>query len=183
MSIRLLIGNEPWAAGWADMLGTTRLWEVADWATVWLELAFIVAFFNRRWWRCLTAAAVVFHFGVWALYDIVFETNVITYGAFLPYARAVARWPALDDLIAGNRPAVRMAPLVFCASLAAATFAVLTGTAFGRIVHLPVMEFILMTGFAIVCAWLAWLVKSWARPRLARTEVTVGNEEVGGPTV
>jgi hypothetical protein len=101
----------------------------------------------------VTAAAVVFHVGVWALFDILFETNVIAYGAFLPYSRAITRWPAVDNPMSRARPRVRTTALVSAAAFGAALFAIATGTSLARIIHLPLLEVILAAGFVVVCHW------------------------------
>jgi hypothetical protein len=153
MSNRLQVSREPWMAAWVDLVGTTQLWEVADWSAALLEIAFIVACFSSRWWRYVTAAAVVFHVGVWALFDIVFETNVIAYGAFLPYSRAMTRWPAVDNPMGSARPTVGITLLVSAAAFGAALFAIATGTSLARISHFPLVEVILAAGFVVVCHW------------------------------
>jgi hypothetical protein len=167
MSNRVQVSREPWMAGWADLVGTTRLWEVADWSAALLEMAFIVACFSSRWWRYVTAAAVVFHVGVWGLFDIVFETNVIAYGAFLPYSRAITGWPAVDNPMSGDRLTVRTASLVSAASFGAAMFAIATGTSLARIIHLPLVEVIVAAGFLIVCHWSLSLLRASIPHRVA----------------
>jgi hypothetical protein len=159
ISNRLQVSREPWMAGWADLAGTTRLWEAADWSAALVELAFIVACFNSRWWRFVTAAAVVFHVGIWALFDIVFETNVIAYGAFLPYSRAITRWPAVDDPTMSDRRTLRTASLVFAIAFGAAMLAVLMKASVARIIHLPIVEIIVAAGFVIVCHWSLGLIR------------------------
>ncbi|QDV38947.1 HTTM domain-containing protein [Tautonia plasticadhaerens] len=76
----------------AEVVLTSRpewLHELGDWAAVWLELGFLAATFWRPAFRWCLGLAVVFHLGNWLLFDIHFGSNVVVYGAFVPWSRLV----------------------------------------------------------------------------------------------
>lgn len=80
----------------AELALTSRpewLHELADWAAVSLELGFLAAAFWRPAFRWCLGLAMVFHLGNWLLFDIPFGSNVVAYGAFVPWSRLVpSRW-------------------------------------------------------------------------------------------
>ncbi len=78
-------------------------WEFLDWATVGIELAFIVACIKRRWFQVTCAVACLFHLGILLSMDLCHPYNVIAYSAFFPMATAVRRaqwWLPLSMLLA-----------------------------------------------------------------------------------
>lgn len=66
-------------------VGGGAYWKLADWATVALEVAFLPAVVNRRWFCWVAALASVFHVGVLLMFGISFAANIIVYGAFVTY--------------------------------------------------------------------------------------------------
>lgn len=57
-------------AGWFFQELSVVAWEVLDWLVVLFELSFILAFFVPRALRVLIPIAVLFHAGVWLMFDI-----------------------------------------------------------------------------------------------------------------
>ena len=126
---RIVVERETWIAESVDYLGASPLWEFVDWATVLLEMAFVVACFRTRWWRHVVSVAVMFHAGVWLLFDIVFETNVVAYGAFVRYSIVSERFGIVEAGSSRNRRIwFRFAlPFVCALIFAVATLAISRG--------------------------------------------------------
>jgi predicted DCC family thiol-disulfide oxidoreductase YuxK len=70
-------------------------WEVLDWATVVLELAFLPAAFSRRAMLTVCGIAVFLHAGIYFTMEIAFYANVVTYAMFVDWSRVFARWGRL----------------------------------------------------------------------------------------
>jgi|GEM_PF-3364735 len=77
------------APGVNSTASLTLLWEALDWVTVLLEASVIVAALSWRTFRPTLAVLVVFHLSVLLTMGIAFQTNVIAYAAFIPWARLV----------------------------------------------------------------------------------------------
>ena len=58
------------------------VWKSIDFAVVALEVAFLLTFTSRRWFRITCAAACIFHFSTAILMHITFWSNVLAYAAF-----------------------------------------------------------------------------------------------------
>jgi hypothetical protein len=85
-----------WLAPMAAQLKVPAAWEVLDWLTVIIESALLV---TLPWWRAFRIAlafTVIFHLGVFLVMNINFATNIVVYGAFVPWA---ARLPAARVLL------------------------------------------------------------------------------------
>jgi hypothetical protein len=67
------------------------LWKPLDWYTVLFECGFLALFWHRTAFRVMCAVACFFHLGVGLMMDIWFWTNVMAYGAFVPWSGL--RWP------------------------------------------------------------------------------------------
>lgn len=76
-------GRTGWFASHAMDVQLGRLWEVADWFTVGLELGLVLTVFSWRWFRVAIAVATLFHLGVLLLMNIVFSWNMFAYGALV----------------------------------------------------------------------------------------------------
>lgn len=69
------------------------VWEAADWATVALELSFVVAAFaSRRWLLRVASAATVLHLVIFLVLDIAFVSAIFAYAAFLPWTHLAPSW-------------------------------------------------------------------------------------------
>lgn len=75
------------------------MWEAMDWTAVAFELAAMVAFLRRSWWRWWLVVAVLFHTGVWVKFSIVFAANLLAYAAFV---RWDSFWPLASRDDAGD---------------------------------------------------------------------------------
>lgn len=61
------------------------VWEGVDWATVLFEVYVVLAIINWRAFRLALAVAAVFHLSVHLMLGILFELNVLAYGAFIAW--------------------------------------------------------------------------------------------------
>ena len=71
-----------------------RLWEVADWLTVGLELGLILTVVSWRLFRVAVAVTTLFHLGVLLVINIAFSWNLLGYAAFYRWASILP--PAFD---------------------------------------------------------------------------------------
>jgi hypothetical protein len=77
-------------AAWALQHLPRTAWKALDWATVLWETAFFLTAPRRTAFRVACAFGALFHFCVWLLFDIKFDTNAVAYGAFVSWAVV---WP------------------------------------------------------------------------------------------
>ena len=101
-------GNDGGILPWLAELQPVVLWEVADWATVLLELTLIVWVLWWRAFRIALALTTVFHLSVLVLLTISFGFNVLVYGAFVEWRRVPL--PRLPRAVAVTRS--RWFPLI-----------------------------------------------------------------------
>jgi hypothetical protein len=92
-----VVGRKEPVALWAMQHVPGWAWKLMDYATVAWEVGLVFTVPRRKLFRAGCAFGALFHFGVWQLFSIQFDDNVIVYGAFLGWASV---WPA-------NRPRVR----------------------------------------------------------------------------
>jgi uncharacterized membrane protein YphA (DoxX/SURF4 family) len=69
--------------------GPTWLWELLDWGTVGIELAFLPAAFSKRALRIVCALAACFHAGIHFTMDIFFYPNLVAYAMFIDWERGL----------------------------------------------------------------------------------------------
>ena len=72
------------------------LFKLLDYATVFIELAFIFSIFSLRYFRAVCAMACLFHLGVQLTLEITFIANILAYGLFVD-------WSKLSDFKIGKR--------------------------------------------------------------------------------
>lgn len=84
-------GRNDWLAPEVIDLHLGRLWEVADWFTVLLELGLVVAVIWWRSFRVGIAVATLFHVGILLLMNIEFSWNILPYAAFVQWG-VIVRW-------------------------------------------------------------------------------------------
>lgn len=101
-------GNTGGILPWLASQPPSPLWEIADWATVLLELGLIVTVVSWRAFRIGIAFVTLFHLGVYVLLTISFGFNVLVYGAFVEWRRVPL--PPTPRLAALGRR--RWAPLI-----------------------------------------------------------------------
>jgi hypothetical protein len=154
-----VVGRDTLAARLALSLGPNPLWELVDWASTVLELVFVVAMFHARLWQATLAVACLFHVGIWLLFDIVFETNLVAYAAFLgcgstsATAQAGGAWARLAATL--SRPAwTTVYPgILFALSLAAIGL----GRPPYQLLHLP-LDLLMIAGGVVgtICLARLW---------------------------
>jgi hypothetical protein len=150
---KLVVGRDMLAARMALKLGPSPAWKIADWSAILLETGFIVALLKRRLWHWALIAAVLFHVGVWALFDIVFDINVLAYGAFVPFARLVGPIQPSMKRLASFAESIRGVGWIICGmSFGLTTWSVLIGRSSAEILHFPVSEFTVLLGVAVAAA-------------------------------
>ncbi|MFN0159269.1 MAG: HTTM domain-containing protein [Bacteroidota bacterium] len=66
------------------------LWESMDWATIFFEVGFVIAFLHRRLLNFFMLVAVVFHFMNLLILNIAFLDNFTTYMAFMSWVPIIA---------------------------------------------------------------------------------------------
>jgi len=87
-------GRTNWLAPELIDLRLGRLWEVADWLTVGLELGLILTVVSWRLFRVAVAVTTLFHLGVMLVINIAFSWNLLGYAAFYRWASIFP--PAFD---------------------------------------------------------------------------------------
>ena len=87
-------GRTNWLAPELIDLRLGRLWEVADWLTVGLELGLILTVVSWRLVRVAVAVTTLFHLGVLLVINIAFSWNLVGYAAFFRWASIFP--PAVD---------------------------------------------------------------------------------------
>jgi len=87
-------GRTNWLAPELIDLQLGRLWEVADWLTVGLELGLILTVVSWRLFRVALAVTTLFHLGVMLVINIAFSWNLMGYAAFYRWASILP--PAFD---------------------------------------------------------------------------------------
>lgn len=87
-------GRTNWLAPDLIDLRLGRLWEVADWLTVGLELGLILTVVSWRLFRVAVAVTTLFHLGVLLVINIAFSWNLMGYAAFYRWASILP--PAFD---------------------------------------------------------------------------------------
>jgi predicted DCC family thiol-disulfide oxidoreductase YuxK len=70
-------------------------WEVLDWATVVLELAFLPAAFSRRAMVAAGGIAAFLHAAIYFTMEIAFFGNLVAYAMFVDWSRVFTRWRPL----------------------------------------------------------------------------------------
>lgn len=103
------VGREPLLASALRGIDAAPFWKTLDVLVVGLELGFAPAALHRRAFMLVLALATLFHLGVMLLFDIPFASNLVTYGAFVPWTRLPGvrgRGKSLPPLLlaAGARP-------------------------------------------------------------------------------
>ena len=68
-------------------LDTHFFWESLDYSTVALEVGFLAACFHPTMFRLFCGIAVLFHFGVAVMMNIIFTSNLVAYGLFVNWNR------------------------------------------------------------------------------------------------
>lgn len=87
--------------------GPDWLWECLDWSTIGLECALLPAMFSLKAIRVVCALAVLFHAGVYFSMDILFSANLLAYGVFVEWDRAL-KVGAVSRLLARREQAVKI---------------------------------------------------------------------------
>lgn len=138
-------GRETWAAKLALGVDWDWFWKLADWAPVFMELAFLPAAIHRRSFCLILAVASLFHLGVLLLFDIPFGVNLLAYGAFV-------RWTELPLLRTLSRVATHhsrpMTTFAFLAAFAVGLAATLGGRAANVALHFPLNSVVVWLGAA-----------------------------------
>jgi uncharacterized membrane protein YphA (DoxX/SURF4 family) len=86
--------RDGWLAPEVIDLHLGRLWEVADWLTVGLELGLVLTVVSWRWFRLALAVTTLFHLGILLVINIAFSWNLLGYAAFYRWASVLP--PAFD---------------------------------------------------------------------------------------
>lgn len=105
-------GNTGGILPWLAELQPAVLWEVADWATVLLELTLVGWVLWWRAFRVAIALITLFHLSVYVLLTISFGFNVLVYGAFVEWRRVPLHAPAWMGAIARRRWFPALIPVV-----------------------------------------------------------------------
>jgi hypothetical protein len=149
-------GRSTWLSARALAWDAPVLWEAADWAAALLEAGFVVAMLRQCSFHVVMALACGFHLGVWLLFDIVFSSNVLAYGAFVAWAPLLARWPAAAAaLAAGRAPSRRSTAVALGVAWAAGFAGLVAGVPLEHRlgVHLP--ELLVVAGALVGAAYLS----------------------------
>lgn len=155
-------GRGTWLSALALSTDAGWLWEPADWVATVLELAFLPAMLHPRAMRVAMALACLFHLGVWLLFSIVFDANVLAYAAFVPYAALLARSPRLRALLA--RPPRRgTAVAAGAAALVLGAAGIGAGRPLEEVLHLQLHEIPVLAAAIVSIAYLARLLRASAR--------------------
>ena len=80
----MLNGRETWIGTALLSTESTQLWELADWATVGVESAGLIAVWRSRWFRAWCTILAAFHLSVALHMDIWFASNLVAYALFVP---------------------------------------------------------------------------------------------------
>ena len=149
----LSVGRATWISHSALFFGPSRLWKLADWFTICLEMSFIVACFSSSLLRYVMAVAVVFHLGTWVLFDIGFSANVIAYGAFVRYPLVVGKISSLAARVTVKcaRFPVSFGWSVLISAFGLSMLAIWEGVSLSGLFHLHVSEMVLVIGALFVC--------------------------------
>jgi uncharacterized membrane protein YphA (DoxX/SURF4 family) len=142
-------GRTGWFAPHVIDLRLGRLWEVADWFTVALELGLVLAVFSWRWFRAAIAVATLFHLGVLLMMNIVFSWNIFGYGAFV-------RWNAV--LPARTHTGRFSRPLGCALAVGIGALAYVLHEALGPHLQLDVRIVVIMAGGTMGAAYLGMQV-------------------------
>ena len=152
-------GRETWLGDLVLSRTETWLLEPMDWVTVLVELAFGVAFVNRRLFRALLAMMCLFHLGVHWMFDISFAGNVLVYAVF--FLPAAGAWRTDREATAAGTD--RAWVWVAAAAVALAGWAVgrtlLGWPSLPGLLRLPVSDLVLSGG----AAWGVWVMIREAR--------------------
>jgi HTTM domain len=147
-------GRHTWLGERALWMDSFWLWKSADWFATILECGFVFAIFSPRSMRIVMAIACLFHLGIWLLFDIVFASNVITYGAFVPYSTLTGLYGLRN--IAVHRLGVRrwaFAWMAFIMTLLVALSISQLGEPLQSFVGPPVRRGVVLLGAVIGCGY------------------------------
>ncbi len=86
--------RDGWLAPEVIDLHLGRLWEVADWLTVGLELGLVLTVVSWRWFRLALAVTTLFHLGILLVINIAFSWNLLGYAVFYRWASVLP--PSFD---------------------------------------------------------------------------------------
>ena len=86
--------RDGWLAPYVIDFHQGRVWEVADWLTVGLELGLVLTVVSWRWLRVALAVTTLFHLGILLVINIAFSWNLLGYAAAYRWASVLP--PAFD---------------------------------------------------------------------------------------
>lgn len=155
----VVTGRQPWLADMAIRWMPMWMWELGDWFAVVLEIGFLPAVFSRRVFFPVLVLACVFHFAIWALYDIPFGANIMCYAAFLSYS-SVALCIGRRKIIRGMNRFQQYGALIVLLIVAAilAALALALNTPLDELMGIPVYPAVVVLGFGTACVFVAFTV-------------------------
>jgi hypothetical protein len=153
-------GRTTWVAAQVLRVHSPIFWEGQDWLATLLEVGFLFAIVHRNMFRLFCAMACVFHLVIWLVFNIGFDTNVLTYSVIVPYDRLhivnpVARKIHVSSHLAHVPP---LALLCVTAVPILLTTVVFHGSLVS-VLHIPLMEIELSIGAIVGVTYL--FINTW----------------------